>query len=300
MMFNEIALTFLVGVVGGLFFLWRKAQRSSPHNTNKGVAPAPSGTGATPPAGAGATTPAPVGTTTTITSTTTSSRTWWGISIKWWVVVALLIASLAVIWLSDAIVTLIPAQNVDWQSTMRDWRVLASVGVVAIAVFIATNSLNKSVTGVKSIPLIPLLWVGVVGYFLYQAGSGLYNWMSSPTERMQTVEFRSTNAANAVGRHETISVGPLEKWVVNTGNVTGSNRDPNGYWVCPSSPLSILQGRVFESRNAPGANRYKHEFTEEARLRLVQGGISSVTVTYTSHVGRPGRNSPCDQVLYLQ
>lgn len=149
---------------------------------------------------------------------------------------------------------------------------------------------------VRSIPFIPLLWVGVLGYFLFQIGTGIRNWMSQPTQETQVVEFRSLTTSNVVGQQQTITVGPLETWVLRTGTVTGDHKHPDGYWACASSSSSILEGVVFENRRV-GYGRHEQRFTDAARLRLVQQGVTAVTITYTQQIGRPGGSSPCDQVL---
>lgn len=146
-----------------------------------------------------------------------------------------------------------------------------------------------------SIPFIPLLWVGVVGFVLVQIGMGLNNWLSQPSVRIQELSFYGMNTSNFLRQApRTISVGPLDRWVLDIGAVRGGSRHPDGYWVCPTSNLSILQGRVFESRRL-GGGRYEVRFAESARLSLVQSGVSAIDVTYVYLTGLSGGRSPCTQ-----
>lgn len=240
-----------------------------------------------------ATTPAG-STSTTTTATATSWKQWRSSNPQKWMWPAILIVIAIIIWWSDEIMLWFSSSN--WATNLPDpdLKMLAALALIAIAALIGTSLLGKVTQAILTIPLIPLLLVGVIGFVLIQIGTGINNRLSEPSERRQMVEFRSTNQANALGRNQTVIVGPLEKWTLNTGNVTGSPLNPNGYWACATSNLSILQGRVFKSRNT-GYNQYEYEFTEAARVRLVQEGITSVMVTYTYKLGRPGRTSPCDQ-----
>jgi len=178
---------------------------------------------------------------------------------------------------------------------------VAAIGLLVIIVLMLTgkagvvgrrissfsfNSLTNLITTLAFLAL-----VGWLGHTIITVGADLLK----PSDE-QTVEFSGLTTSNVVGHRKSISVTPVEKWVLRTGTVRGQNPHPNWYWVCATTDLSILRslGRIFITREI-SQNQWEYQFTQEARLRLVQEGVTAVTITHEYFVGRPGRNSPCDQ-----
>ena len=180
---------------------------------------------------------------------------------------------------------------------------LVWVVVAGALLALALALLGKGGTVTKAVSSIPFTAIGglvlgaiVIIYIIAPITTGISN--SIFRERDQEVTFPNVHANNAVGRRRTITVNPTEEWILRTGTIRGEHH-PDAYWACATSNLDILQGRVFENRRL-GYGRHQQRFSNEARVRLVQQGVTAVTITYVYQIGRPGRNSPCDQVSYVQ